>query len=180
MGGRWGRLCPGPGERGSWLLYGDGADEGKWVDWGETLEVTPIGQWRMMWRGQGGAGLKPTLLPSEGWGHSLRRFRRDIGLHFGHVKLKVQMSRQRKDVEGDVGFLILELRKKRSRLKKWICVAKRWYLKAMRMGRSQPRGQDELPCGLGWWRRLGRWRSLQLSMWGESSKTIFWMQCSKS
>ena len=44
MGGRRGRLCPGPGERGSWLLYGDGADEGKWVDWGETLEVTPIGQ----------------------------------------------------------------------------------------------------------------------------------------
>jgi len=62
------------------------------------------------------------------------------------------MSCQRKGVEGDVGFLILELRKKRSRLKKWICVAERWYLKAMRMGRSQPRGQDELPCGLGRWR----------------------------
>lgn len=63
------------------------------------------------------------------------------------------MSHQRKDVKGDIGFLILELRKKRSRLKKWICVAEKWYLKATRMGRSQPRGQDELPCGLGWWGR---------------------------
>lgn len=74
--------------------------------------------------GTGGAGMKPTLLPlNAGSLTKMEEVRgeiegRDIGLHFGHVKLKVQMSHQRKDVEGDVGFLILELRKKRSRLKK--------------------------------------------------------------
>lgn len=95
---------------------GDSAGKGKGMGLRETLGDRPIGPMDVGMDGEDvGSGMTPTLRP---FGVTkMQKVRgeiseREISFDFGDVKSERQTGHPSKDVEGDAGFLNLELRER--------------------------------------------------------------------